>query len=123
MTQNPLEISFLLMMLFQIFHIFEEVGCGAHNIAGGLKKYLIVASTLVTLNFTAFGLILYDNKWGYILGIFTSLVLAVGNGVIHSIGWIKTRTNRDSLGAGVFTGIPLALLGVWVFFQILPNLN
>ena len=110
-------------MLFQIFHIFEEVGLGAYKIAGGLRKYLIVASVLVTLNFTAFTLIHLDFIWGAYLGAFTSLVLAVGNGVIHSIGWIKTRTVKDSIGAGVFTGIPLAILGILVFIQILPNLK
>ena len=110
------------MMLFKIFHILEEVGFGAYKIAGGLRKYLIVASVLVTLNFTAFTLIRFDIAWGLYLGAFTSLVLAFGNGVIHSVGWIKTRTNKDSIGAGVFKGIPLAIMGVLVFIQILQKL-
>ena len=110
------------MMLFQIFHIFEEVGLGAYKIAGELRKYLIVASVLVTLNFTTFTLIHLDFIWGAYLGAFTSLVLAVGNGVIHTIGWIKSWTNKDNLGASVFTGIPLAILGVLVFIQILQKL-
>jgi len=111
------------MMLFQIFHIFEEIGFGAYNIAGGLRKYLIVASVLVALNFVAFGLIHLDIKTGFYLGAFSSLVLAVGNGLIHSIGWIKTRTLRDGIGAGIYTGIPLAIIGVVVFIQILQKLS
>lgn len=119
---NPLILSYLLMMLLQIWHIFEEIGCGAYKVAHTLTRYLFAASVLVTINFTAFTLILNGNKAGYYLGLFTSGVLAIGNGIVHMVGFIKTKTVRDSLGAGFFTGIPLAIVGVFVFYQLLQIL-
>jgi len=50
-----------------------------------------------------------------ILGLLTSAVWALVYGLIHVFGVIKTKTFRDSLGAGVFTGIPLANSGSFVF--------
>jgi len=113
---------YLIMMLFQVFHIFEEIGMGAYKIAHSLNKYLMAASILVTINFIAFGLILLDIQAGYYLGLFTSGVLAVGNGLIHFFGWLKTRKIRDSLGAGMFSGFPLAAAGVIVLGQLLKYL-
>lgn len=112
-------ISYLLMMLLQVWHILEEIGCGAHKVAHTLSKYLFAASVLVTINYVGFALILNGNKAGYFIGLFTSAVLAVGNGIVHVIGYIKTKTVRASLGAGFFTGIPLAIVGGFVFYQII----
>jgi hypothetical protein len=115
---NPILFPYLLMMLFQIFHIFEEIGMGAYKIAHSLKKYLFVAAILVTINYTAFYLILIDVRAGYFMGLFTSGVLAIGNGLIHFFGWLKTRQIRDHIGAGMFTGFPLAIVGIIVLIQI-----
>ncbi len=119
---NTLIISYLLMMLLQVWHILEEIGLGGYKVAHSLKKYLFAASVLVTINYVGFALILNGNKAGYFIGLFTSAVLAVGNGIVHAVGYIKTRTVRDSLGAGFFTGIPLAIVGGFVFYQIISNL-
>ena len=119
---NPLIFTYLLMMLLQVFHIFEEIGCGAYKVAGNLKTYLIVASVLVTINFTTFMLILQDIRIGYYLGLFTSGIFAIGNGLIHLVGWLKTKSFYDNLGAGVFTGIGLGITGILVLIQILGYL-
>jgi len=110
------------MMLLQVWHIFEEIGCGAYKVAHSLEKYLVAASVLVTINFTAFALILNGNKAGFYLGLLTSGVLAVGNGIVHTVGYIKTKSVRDSLGAGFFTGIPLTIVGGFVFYRLLQAL-
>lgn len=51
---DTLTFSYLLMMLFQIWHILEEIGSGAYKIAHSLSKYLFAASVLVTVNFITF---------------------------------------------------------------------
>ena len=119
---NPLILSYLIMMLMQIWHIFEEIGMGAYKLAHSLKRYLVVASILVTINFTVFTLIWMDVLVGYYLGFLTSGVLAIGNGLVHSIGWLKTRKLRDGIGAGLFTGIPLAIIGLVVLIQLINQL-
>jgi hypothetical protein len=116
---NILITSYLLMMLLQTWHILEEIGCGAYKVAHTLTKYLFAASVLVTINYVGFALILNGSKTGYIIGLFTSAVLAVGNGIVHIVGYIKTKTLRDSLGAGFYTGIPLAIVGGFVFYQLI----
>lgn len=119
---TTLTFSYLLMMLLQIWHILEEIGCGAYKVAHTLGKYLVAASVLVTLNFVAFTLILVEYRAGLFLGLLTSGVLALGNGLVHVFGAIKTKTFRDSLGAGVFTGIPLGIVGLYVLIQIIQTL-
>ncbi len=54
---STLTFTYLLMMLLQIWHIFEEIGLGAYKVAHSLNKYLVAASVLVTINFAAFTLI------------------------------------------------------------------
>ncbi len=119
---NQLLTAYLLMMLFQVFHILEEIGMGAYKIAPSFKKYLLVAALLVSINYAGFYLIFMDLKVGYYLGLFTSGVLAIGNGLIHFFGWLKTRQIRDHIGAGMFTGFPLAAVGIWVLVLILKAL-
>jgi len=119
---NTLIQVYLLMMLMQIWHIFEEIGMGAYKIAHSLSKYLVVASVLVAINFLAFILILLDVPFGYFLGLFTSGILAIGNGLVHLFGWLKTRKMRDGIGAGMFTGIPLAITGIFVLVHLINHL-
>ena len=89
---STLSFTYLLMILMQVFQIFEEIGMGAYKVAHSLSKYLFAASVLVTINFVAFALITYEIRFGLFLG------------------------------AGVFTGIPLAIMGVIVFIQLIQNL-
>ena len=119
---NSLILAYLLMMLLQIFHIFEEIGCGTCKVAHSLKIYLIVASVLVTINFTTFILILLGIRIGYYLGLFTSVIFAIGNGLVHLAGWLKTKSFYDNLGSGIFTGIALGITGIFVLTQILGYL-
>jgi hypothetical protein len=91
---------------------------GAYKVTHSLNKYLLAASVLVTINFTTFLLITNNILFGYYLGLFTSGVLAIGNGLIHFIGWLKTKKLRDGIGAGMFTGFPLAATGIWVLILL-----
>ena len=53
MSSTDLAYLFLLLILLQIYHIFEEIAMEAYKLAGSLNKYLLVASVLVTLNVVA----------------------------------------------------------------------
>ena len=110
------------MILFQVLHIFEEIAFGAYKLVQSLNKYLFAASILVIFNFTHYILILSNLKVGFYLGIFSSFVLAFGNGLVHIYGWLKTWTLHGSLDAGVFSSLPLSIVGIIVFIQLVGNL-
>jgi len=118
MEQSTLILWYLLMTLLQVYHIFEEIGGRAYAIMGSLKKYLLAASVLVTLNFVFLSLIVLDLRAGYILGIIGA-VMAIANGLVHLAGYAKTRTFYESIGAGVFTGVPLGIVGAVVLYQLI----
>ena len=121
MIKNPLLTYYLIMVFFQVIHIFEEIQFEAYKEVGSLKKYLIVASILVLLSFLPFFLILQDIQWGIYLGFLPTLV-AMGNGLVHIYGVIKTKSFRGTIGAGVFTGVFLSISGVLVLLQLLKHL-
>jgi len=99
---------FLLLILLQIYHIFEEIAMEAYKLAGSLNKYLLVVSVLVTINVVAL----------YLLAALGALI-GIGNGLVHLVGYVRTRSFRGTAGAGFFTGIPLALLGGIVLYALI----
>jgi hypothetical protein len=105
------------MLFLQTIHIFEEIGMKAYEMVGSLNKYLIVASFLVFASYLPLILILLDINAGYYIAFFSAF-LALGNGIIHLIGYIKTKSFRGTIGAGVFTGIPLGIIGGLVLIQL-----
>jgi len=110
MSDNLFLILYLSMLFLQTVHLFEEIGFRAYEIVGSLNKYLFVASFLVFASYLPLILILLDIKAGYFLAFF-SAILTLGNGIIHLLGYIKTRSFRGTVGAGVFSGIPLGIIG------------
>lgn len=121
MSSTDIAYLFLLLILLQIYHIFEEIALEAYKLAGSLTKYLLVASVLVTINFLALYLLLRDLPAGYPFAILGALI-GIGNGLVHVVGYLRTRSFRGTLGAGLFTGIPLALVGGIVLYALIRSL-
>ena len=42
----------------------------------------------------------------------------IWNGIIHLVGYLKTRSYTASLGSGVFSGIPLGIVKGLVLVQL-----
>ena len=120
MTTEIFISCFLGMLFLQTVHIFEEIGMRAYELVGSLEKYLKVASLLVFAGYLPLVLILLGVQTGYYLAFF-SVVLAVGNGLIHLVGYFKTRSYRGTLGAGVFSGVPLGIMGIIVLFGLIQR--
>lgn len=118
MEQQMLVLAYLLMTLLQIYHIFEEIGARAYVLAGSLGKYLLVASVLVTLSFLSLALLILDLRIGYFLAV-VGAGIATMNGLVHVIGYARTKEFYESIGAGVFTSIPLGIMGIIVLFMLL----
>jgi len=117
MSNNLLLFFYIIMLFLQTIHIFEEIGFKAYEMVGSLNKYLVAASFLVFTSYLPLILILLDIKAGYYIAFFSAF-LALGNGIIHLIGYIKTKSFRGTIGAGVFTGIPLGIIGGLVLIQL-----
>lgn len=117
MTTDLLLLSYIAMLFLQTIHIFEEIGSQAYELAGSLKKYLLVASVLVLIGYLGLVLLLLGVRLGYFVAGFNALV-ALGNGFVHPIGYVRTRSTRGTLGAGVFTGVPLGIVGGLVLVQL-----
>lgn len=118
MASTNISYMFLLLILLQIYHIFEEIALEAYKLAGSLSKYLLVASVLVTINVVALYLLLLDLPAGYLLAALGALI-GIGNGLVHVVGYLRTRSIRGTIGAGMFTGIPLALVGGIVLYVLI----
>lgn len=117
MSNDNFILLYLIMIFLQTIHIFEEIAFKAYKVVGSLKKYLLVASILVFLSYLPLFLITQGIAAGYFIGFFSSF-LALGNGIIHIVGYIKTKSFRGTVGAGVFSGIPLGIVGLLVFIQL-----
>ena len=116
----------LLVALFQILHCFEEIGMNAYLL---LEKrcpknprgaYLRVATVLVTLNFAVIFLLLYGAPFAPYLCIYTVYISLV-NCFVHLYGWYKTKAYMGTLGAGVFSGIPLGIAGAALLYVLLTR--
>jgi hypothetical protein len=121
MDNLPIISLYLLLTLVQILHIFEEIGLEAYKMAGSLRKYLFVASLLVSINFFALFLMVHDLSTGYVVAVLGA-ILGVGNGIIHVAGYLKTRSVRGTVGAGVFTAVPYGLVGAIVLYMLIQVL-
>ena len=117
MDQSTLVLSCLLLILLQVFHIFEEIAGRAYELVGPLRTYLFAASGLVTFNVLFLALIILDLRAGYLLGL-VGATIAIVNGLVHLIGYARTGSYRQGIGAGLFTGVPLALAGAAVLAQL-----
>ena len=118
MPSTDIAYLFLLLILLQIYHIFKEIAMEAYKLADSLTKYLLVASVLVTINFLALYLLLQDLPAGYLLASLGALI-GIGNGLVHVVGYLRSRSFRGTAGAGFFTGIPLALVGGIVLYVLI----
>jgi hypothetical protein len=122
MGHSHITALYLLLLLLQTLHILEEIGLEAYRKAGSLKRYLIVAGSLVTVNYVPLFLMLLNAPVGYVLGLLGAL-MGIGNGVVHVIGYFKTQSMRTqamrgTVGAGVLTSIPLGVTGLVVLYQL-----
>ena len=43
-------------------------------------------------------------------------LIGIGTGLVHVVGYLKTLSFRGTIGGGMFTGLPLALVGAIVLY-------
>jgi len=117
------EIWFLLLILIQTLHIFEELGMEIYHIKEflTLKKYLIVSSIITSISMLTFLALILELVIGYIFGIFVA-IFGILNFIVHTVGYIMKKKMKGTIAAGFYTGTILGLIGIvnlFLLFQLL----
>ena len=117
-------LSYIAFIWMVIIHTFEEISSGIIDTQiGPIKvtrnRYLMGASAISTINLGTLALLVLGVPLGYYIGIFTSAIIGVFQAIVHSIGYIRENRKARGLGAGFFSSIPLAIVGLIVLFQII----
>ena len=126
---NPhtiLVLSYIAFAWLVILHTFEEISAGIMDAQiGSIKltdrKYLFGSSLISTVNLGTLALIAAGSLAGYYLGFFTTAIFGILQAVIHIYGYFHNRRSAHGLGAGVFSSIPLAIVALLVFIQLVNS--
>ena len=121
MVTTSFLVLYIGLFFFQTIHIFEEIAMKVYELVGSLRKFLLAASFLVFLSYLPLILIIQDHKMGFYIALISSFI-ALGIGIVHLIGFIRSRSCNGTLGSGVFSGIPLGILGGIIFAQVISYL-
>ncbi len=117
-------LLYILFIWLVVLHTFEEILQGIFELK--IKKirltkikYLIGASLITTVNLGTLALLVYGNKMGLYLAIFTTSIFGILQAVVHSIGFIKEGGKTKNIGAGFYSSIPLSIVAAILLYHIL----
>jgi len=116
-------LSYSIFIWMVVLHTFEEIACGIMELQLGpikltKKRYLLAASAISTVNLATLALLVCGAHTGYYMGLFTSAIMGVAQAIVHGIGYLRENKNARGMGAGFYSSIPLASVGLIVFIQI-----
>ncbi len=117
------EVWFLLLLLMQVLHIFEELGMECYKLLEFLtiKKYLAVSSIIMSISMLTFIAIILELVIGYVFGICVS-IFGILNFIVHTVGFMMKKKTKGTIAAGFYTGIVLGIFGsvnLFLLFQLL----
>ncbi len=125
---TTLILSYILFIWLVVLHTFEEIACNIMELDLGhiqltKNRYLVGASLISTVNLGTLALLILGLPAGYYLGLFTSSILGIFQALVHGVGYLKEGKKSRGLGAGFFSSIPLALVGVIVLIQLIQTIS
>ena len=123
-----LVLTYIAFIWMVVLHTFDEIACGIiGSQVGRIKvtgnRYLLGASAISTINLGTLALLVLGMPAGYYLALFMSAIIGVFQAIVHGIGYLGENKNARGLGAGFYSSIPLALVGLIVFIQIIRILS
>jgi hypothetical protein len=68
-------------------------------------------------------LLVLDLTPGYYIGLFTTAVIGILQGVVHGVGFLREGRKARGIGAGFYSSIPLAIVGLVVFVQLVQMIS
>jgi hypothetical protein len=115
---------YILFIWLVVLHTFEEISQNIFDLKVGpikitKKKYLFVASLISTINLGTLALLVAGNRAGLYLGVFTSSIIGIAQGIVHTIGFIKENRKPKGFGAGFYSSIPLSIIGLVLLYKII----
>ena len=124
---QTLILLYILFIWIVILHTLEEIAQGMYTIElGPFKptriKYLLAASGITTVNLGTLALIVAGHRYGLYLGLFTTSVIGILQLPAHAIGFMIQGRKPIRFGAGFYSSIPLAIIGLVLFLKILGSL-
>ena len=123
-----LVLSYIAFIWIVILHTFEEISCDIMDLElGHIKltknRYLLGASIISTLNLGTLVLLTLNLPAGYYLGLFTSSIFGIFQALVHTTGYIREGKKSRGFGAGFFSSIPLAVIGIIVLIQLIQAIS
>ena len=125
---TTLILSYVLFIWLVVLHTFEEISCDIMGLElGPIKmtknRYLLGASAISTINLGTLALLILGLPAGYYLGLFTTAIIGMFQALVHGIGYIRECRKSRGMGAGFFSSIPLAIVGLIVFIQLVREIS
>jgi hypothetical protein len=123
MYKNKIIILYLLLLLFHVGHVFEEVW-GRFWIMDsifGTGWFLVLNWLLLCIPFVIFYYVLNEKRWAYKLSIVYAGIMIL-NGLGHNIATIVTGRYFGGF-AGGFTGIGLIIIGTILIYYLAKGLK
>ena len=108
-------------------HALEEIASGVIGLKVGpitltRTRYTLATSGITTVNLGVLALIVLGIPAGYWLGLFTTGLFGVWQGLVHTFGYFRSGRSTHGLGVGFYSSIPLALAGALAFYLLLGAL-
>jgi hypothetical protein len=127
MNMSPDQMLILLYIVFiwvVILHTLEEISCDImelqlRHFMMTRNRYLVASGVISTVNLVTLAMMVLNLPVGYYFGLFTSAVIGMFQAIVHGVGYLRENRNARGLGAGFYTSIPLAIVGLLVFVQII----
>ena len=116
-------LAYAIFIWLVVLHTFEEIASGIFelqigHLKPGKNRYLLAASGISTLNMITLVLLILGQISGSFLGLFTSAVFGILQGIVHTVGYFRQGRKAQGLGAGFYSAIPLTLMGAITFFLL-----
>lgn len=116
-------LAYAIFIWLVVLHTFEEIASGIFelqigHLKPGKNRYLLAASGISTLNMITLVLLILGQIAGSFLGLFTSAVFGILQGIVHTVGYFRQGRKAQGLGAGFYSAIPLTLMGAITFFLL-----
>jgi len=125
--QITILVAYTIFIWMVVLHTFEEIASGIFNLQLGhikMKKnrYLLAASGISTLNMATLILLILGLPIGAILGLFTTAIFGVLQGLVHTVGYFREGRKARGLGAGFYSAIPLTVVGAVTFYILAKSI-
>jgi len=121
--QTAILLTYAIFIWMVVLHTFEEIASGVFDLEighhkPGKKRYLLAASGISTLNMITLVLLILGLPAGNIIGLFTTAIFGVLQGIVHTVGFFRAGHKSRGLGAGFYSALPLTLVGALTFFLL-----